>query len=646
MAQTVSAGAPHAGDTNCKSYRGLSTAEMQSGGSTIRKMGPEYTYDADGQYPQLLYDRAVSSSDIDGDSIPNHVESICGSDPLSALSRPTDAECVALALDTDGDRRYNFHDTDDDGDDVPDVTDNCPLVANTDQKNTDVDTGDTLGDECDLDDDGDGWSDRDEMDCGTRPLDIDDMPSDTDSDGICDTTDNCPLVANTDQMNTDGDPFGNVCDSDVDGDGWSDSDEMDCGGTNPLDATSVPSDTDRDGICNTADNCPFMANPDQMDNDGDTLGDACEDSDGDTIFDDVDVDDDNDGLIEIYTLADLHNMRDNLAGTSWKGSTLGSKSNRPNCAGRTSTNLCGYELMATLDFNPGCTTVVDETLLYAGDDYCEPVSGMPYDNGGEGWQPIGNDSASFSAIFDGNRDSGYSIQNLYINNSTLNRVGLFGRTSGAIIRSVALTQVNVGTTGSVTGASIGGLVGYSVGSSITNSYTTGSVSGVVGTDSNVGGLVGYSVGSSITNSYATGRVTGGSRVGGLVGSSSSSITNSYATGSVSGSVSGSGVGGLVGWSSSGSITNSYATGRVTGGSRVGGLVGSSSSIITNSYATGSVSGSVSGSGVGGLVGSSSGSITNSYATGDVTSSGNSVGGLGGWEFVVVLVLRIAMPLAV
>jgi hypothetical protein len=41
---------------------------------------------------------------------------------------------------------------------------------------------------------------------------------DTDADGIADSADNCQLVANTDQRDTNGDGFGNVCDADLDND--------------------------------------------------------------------------------------------------------------------------------------------------------------------------------------------------------------------------------------------------------------------------------------------------------------------------------------------------------------------------------------------------------------------------------------------
>jgi uncharacterized protein len=81
---------------------------------------------------------------------------------------------------------------------------------------------------------------------------------DADNDGVPDATDNCPNVANPNQENNDGDSLGDACDPDDDNDG-------------DLDAN---------------DNCPFTANSDQANNDGDSLGDAC------------DPDDDNDGDLD------------------------------------------------------------------------------------------------------------------------------------------------------------------------------------------------------------------------------------------------------------------------------------------------------------------------------------------------------------
>jgi len=107
---------------------------------------------------------------------------------------------------------------------------------------------------------------------------------DTDGDGVVDSEDNCPNIANANQLNTDGDSEGNACDTDDDNDGV-----LDAADNCPLvanpgqeDANSngvgdaCEGDMDGDGVPDATDNCPLVYNPDQADADGDGTGDACE----------------------------------------------------------------------------------------------------------------------------------------------------------------------------------------------------------------------------------------------------------------------------------------------------------------------------------------------------------------------------------
>lgn len=46
-----------------------------------------------------------------------------------------------------------------------------------------------------------------------------DSDLDRDNDGVQDSRDNCPKISNSDQLDTDEDGRGDVCDLDIDGDG-------------------------------------------------------------------------------------------------------------------------------------------------------------------------------------------------------------------------------------------------------------------------------------------------------------------------------------------------------------------------------------------------------------------------------------------
>ena len=121
---------------------------------------------------------------------------------------------------------------------------------------------------------------------------------DGDGDGVVDGEDNCPLVANPDQADLDGDGVGDLCEDDRDGDGIPDatdncpdtanSGQEDANGDGTGDACSE--DDDGDGFDDDADNCPLISNPDQADLDMDGVGDACDsDDDGDGVDDGADV---------------------------------------------------------------------------------------------------------------------------------------------------------------------------------------------------------------------------------------------------------------------------------------------------------------------------------------------------------------------
>ena len=75
-----------------------------------------------------------------------------------------------------------------------------------------------------------------------------DNTNDDDKDGIKNDVDNCPNHPNRDQLNTDGDAQGDVCDN----------------------------DDDNDGVNDGADNCRLIHNPSQEDSDGNGEGDACQ----------------------------------------------------------------------------------------------------------------------------------------------------------------------------------------------------------------------------------------------------------------------------------------------------------------------------------------------------------------------------------
>jgi hypothetical protein len=73
-----------------------------------------------------------------------------------------------------------------------------------------------------------------------------------DGDTWANPIDNCPFTANEDQADTNGNGIGDVCEACPSG------------------------DSDGDGVCDNVDDCPSVADPGQEDIDDDGFGDACE----------------------------------------------------------------------------------------------------------------------------------------------------------------------------------------------------------------------------------------------------------------------------------------------------------------------------------------------------------------------------------
>ena len=366
---------------------------------------------------------------------------------------------------------------------------------------------------------------------------------------------------------------------------------------------------------------------------------------------DIGIDDDDDGLIDIYYLDDLDEIREHLTEMP---ATCGQNNDQP-CE--------GYELQRSLNFRSDDSYIGEVNRAWISTFTSSPP----------GWQPIGSIETPFNTVFTAATDNLF-IDRLYINRPEEDNIGLFGvigprakildiqvrdpNISGryAVGGLVGVTSRLTDSEGSVTESSLianssvvftqlfrvglnatrawlGGLVGSNYGS-IVNSYTQVRLNG----DFAVGGLAGYSFGP-ISDSYAlsffsipaasgiqgTDIITAGNAVGGLVGYNHSespfkgggSITNSYATNSVLGDFD---VGGLVGYNDAGTIDNSYALGHVVGGTNVGGLVGYNSNGTIVGYAGNIVTGA---NNVGDLVSpESGGTVTALSTTPTLTYTGN------------------------
>lgn len=221
---------------------------------------------------------------------------------------------------------------------------------------------------------------------------------------------------------------------------------------------------------------------------------------------------------------------------------------------------------------------------------------------------IASEKSYFSGTFDGN---GHAIRNLTISNG-LDNLGLFGETSGAIVRNLGLEEVWIHGHGD----RLGGLAGDAGRGIISGCYCTGAVDGVT----NIGGLVGTSRGE-ISNCYSQCSVVGVDNTGGLVGNNRDVILSSHSHSTVNGMDN---VGGLAGESSEGVVLGSYSEGSVTGRENIGGLAGKGHHVFS-CYSGCQVRGDIS---IGGLLGKNEGLLACSYSRSPVWG-GSTAGGLVG-----------------
>jgi len=244
-----------------------------------------------------------------------------------------------------------------------------------------------------------------------------------------------------------------------------------------------------------------------------------------------------DGFIEVRTIGDLYNVRDDLT--------------------------ANYILMNDIDL----------TIATA--------QGGDWDYGGRGWNPIGSndiyDDGEFSGIFDGN---GYSIIGMRIEYTSSTKpsgmgddgyVGLFSKVTGEV-RNLSMKNVNIvdgyakgylrvgaiagSNTGAITNCSVtgavigttsssvwgcyaGGIAGYNVDGTISKCYNTATVKITAYDDSHyAGGICAF--GGTISNCYNTGVASSYNSGGICAGHStqSTSVTNCYNIGSASYAIAG------------------------------------------------------------------------------------------------------------
>ncbi|WP_068544803.1 hypothetical protein [Thalassotalea crassostreae] len=383
------------------------------------------------------------------------------------------------------------------------------------------------------------------------------------------------------------------------------------------------------------------------------------DSDNDGVIDSLDVDIDGDGLIEISTLAEFDNIRNNLTGSAYND---GSGDNSNGCGNNEDVIACfGYELTNDLDFDENGNGDLEDDSYY---------------NDGAGFTPLTERGPSyFSATLDGN---GHNISNLVINMDS-DDVGLFRQIRGATFKNLNIVNAfvvgksnsgilaardtyseintfdNLNISGRLVGDNyLGAIAGRISASATVNEVNVNvDISPTVATYDHVGGFFAYSGNIvTITQSTFSGELTGDAYVAGFIAVSDETyIYDSYANVDIV--ATDDYIGGLIGDAQDDVIIErAFVTGSISGDRNVGGIIGEVSQpssfsdvIVTASVSSGNYDGA-SGGHIGGIAGQlwSDLTLTNAIVTGPLVSAiadDETLGGLAGYSYSKTLITTAA-----
>ena len=173
---------------------------------------------------------------------------------------------------------------------------------------------------------------------------------------------------------------------------------------------------------------------------------------------------------------------------------------------------------------------------------------------GIGWKVLGTSPSHHMSTWDG---KGYTIYNLFHNDTGSNYASLFGYVQGGTIENLHIRNADV------SGDDYSAIfVSYSQGGTIKNCSATGNVTG----DQNSGGFAGQQLSSTVRNCYVIANVTIYRRSGGFIGKTqfNAKYIDCYARAYVtrkSGSTF-TEIGGFVGWADYGDFDNCFVVGDV------------------------------------------------------------------------------------